>query len=85
MRIAYLTQAYPPMVSGAAISVQQLAETMAGHGHQVLVIAASDRKYPYNLYGNNLTIMRLNSFHNPMRVGQRILLYPRQTILRALR
>ena len=85
MRIAYLTQAYPPMVSGAAISVQQLAETMAGHGHQILVIAASDRKYPYNSYGNNLTIMRLNSFHNPMRVGQRILVYPHQTILQALR
>ena len=46
MRIAYLTQSYPPMISGAAISARQTAESMVGRGHQVLVIAASEREHP---------------------------------------
>ena len=43
MRIAYLAQSYPPMVSGAAIVAEQLTNEMAKRGHQVLVIAASDK------------------------------------------
>src|SRR5262245_13808570 len=38
MRIAYLTQSYPPMVSGAAIFGERLAKEMTKRGHQVLVI-----------------------------------------------
>lgn len=84
MRIAYLTQSYPPMISGAAIYVQQLAETMAQAGHQVLVIAASERERPYFVHNTNLTILRLQSVHNPMRVGQRFLFYPRRQLMQAL-
>lgn len=84
MRIAYLTQSYPPMVSGAAILVERLAKSMAARGHQVLVIAASDKNYPYTSYQENLTVLRLRSIHNPLRVGQRFLFYPRFKILRAL-
>ena len=43
MRIAYLTQSYPPMISGAALVVERLAKSMAERGHQVLVIAASNK------------------------------------------
>ena len=77
MRIAYLTQSYPPMISGAAILVERLAKSMARRGHQVLVIAASDKAYPYRSYQENLTVVRLRSVHNPLRVGQRFLVYPR--------
>jgi len=84
MRIAYLAQSYPPMISGAAIFVRDIAEAMAASGHQVLVIAASDRGQPYVILDENIRILRLRSFHNPMRVGQRILPYPRHTILKAL-
>jgi len=84
MRIAYLTQSYPPMISGAALVVQQLAETMAKRGHQVLVIAASDKEHAYHTYKDNLTIMRLRSIHNPMRVNQRFLLFPHFAIIKAL-
>src|SRR5690242_12402384 len=84
MRIAYLTQSYPPMVSGAAILVERLAKSMAARGHQVLVIAASDQNYPYASYQENLTVSRLRSIYNPLRVGQRFLFYPRLKILRAL-
>jgi 1,2-diacylglycerol 3-alpha-glucosyltransferase len=84
MRIAYLTQSYPPMISGAALIVERLAKSMAERGHQVLVIAASDKNYPYASYQENLTIFRLKSIHNPLRVGQRFLFYPRFKILQSL-
>jgi 1,2-diacylglycerol 3-alpha-glucosyltransferase len=85
MRIAILAQSYPPMVSGAAVCAGHLAEAMAGRGHQVLVITASDRGETYLVEEANLSILRLHSHHNPWRVGQRFLFYPRGAILRALR
>jgi Glycosyltransferase len=72
------------MISGAALVVERLAKSMAERGHQVLVIAASDKNYPYTSYQENLTILRLKSIHNSLRVGQRFLLYPRLKILKAL-
>jgi 1,2-diacylglycerol 3-alpha-glucosyltransferase len=84
MRIAYLAQSYPPMVSGAAILAEQMAKEMAKRGHQVLVIAASDRDQPYITLQENLTVLRLRSIHNPLRVGQRFLLFPRHAVLKAL-
>lgn len=84
MRIAYLTQSYPPMISGAAIVAEQLAKEMAERGHQVLVIAASDREQPYISLQKNITVLRLKSIRNPMRVGQRFLLYPRSAVMKAL-
>jgi len=85
MRIAYLTQSYPPMISGAAISAQQTAEAMAQRGHQVLVVAASDREHPYHTYKDNITILRLRSVNNPLRVGQRLILNPRRRVMKALK
>jgi len=84
MRIAYLTQSYPPMISGAALTAQQTAEAMAKRGHQVLVIAASDREHPYHTYTDNLTVVRLLSFNNPLRVGQRLMLNPRRKVLKLI-
>ena len=84
MRIAFLAQSYPPMISGAAIAAEQLANEMAKCGHQILVIAASDRRQPYVVRQNNITIIRLKSIRNPARVGQRLLVYPRTSVLKAL-
>lgn len=84
MRIAYITQSYPPMISGASIVVEQLAKGMAEREHQVLVIAASDKNHPYISTQKNLTVQRLRSMHHPLRVGQRFLVYPRASILKAL-
>ena len=84
MRIAYLAQSYPPMVSGAAIVAEKLAIEMAERGHQVLVIAASDKDQPYITLQENLTVLRLRSTYNPLRVGQRFLLFPRRAVLQAL-
>ena len=85
MRIVYLTQSYPPMISGAAVFARQLAEAMAERGNQVLVITASDNSQPYLFHNENLTVLRLRSYHNPLRVGQRFPFYPRHAMLKALR
>lgn len=84
MKIAYLAQPYPPMISGAAIFAGQLAEGMARHGHKILVIAASDHGNPYLAQSGNLSVLRLRSMKNPMRVGQRMLLSGRSAAFRAL-
>lgn len=84
MRIAYLTQPYPPMVSGAAIMTEQLAKRMATRGHQVLVIAASDTDQPYTETEQNLTVKRLKSIRNPLRIKQRIMFMQRRAVLQAL-
>jgi len=62
------------MVSGASIVVKNLAENMVVRGHKVLVIAASDRGRSYKIINGNLTILRLRSLHNPLRVGQKFTL-----------
>ena len=85
MRIAYLTQAYPPVISGAAIFAHQLAETMVKRGHQVLVIAPSGNGQPGMVIQGGLSILNLRSFNNPLRVRQRFMLYPRKTIMSALK
>ena len=84
MRIAYVTQSYPPMVSGASIVVKGLAESMAARGHEVLVIAASDRGESYKSVNGNLTVLRVRSIHNPFRVGQKFMLAPQRDFTRAL-
>ena len=84
MKIALLSQCYPPMVSGAALFVERLAAGLAERGHQVRVLAASDRVYPYRLTGNNLIVDRVASSHNPFRVGQRTALWPHRQIIQSL-
>ena len=71
MRIAYLSQSYPPMVSGASLIVQMLAEGMAEYGHQVLALTSSDTAEPYIQQNGTLTVYHNRSYLNPFRVGQR--------------
>lgn len=71
MRIAYLTQSYPPMVSGASLAVQMLAEGMAMRGHDVLVLTSSDVGRAYSQRSGRLTVHHNHSSINPFRVGQR--------------
>ena len=85
MRIAYITQPYPPQISGASSVVQSLAEAMASRGHEVLVIAASYRGHAYTVEKGRLTVLYLESVYNPLRVGQRLMIFPASRILRALR
>ncbi|MCJ7587095.1 MAG: hypothetical protein MUQ00_04235 [Candidatus Aminicenantes bacterium] len=43
MRIAFISQVYPPMISGESLMTLSLAEGMAARGHAVLILTASDR------------------------------------------
>jgi glycosyltransferase involved in cell wall biosynthesis len=72
------------MVSGASLVVGHLSKEMATRGHTVLVITASDRAEPYATRDGNLSTVRLASFRNPLRVGQRLARWPRRATLRAL-
>jgi glycosyltransferase involved in cell wall biosynthesis len=71
MKIAFITQPYPPMVSGASLVVKTLAEGMEKRGHKVLVIAASDRGDTYVELSGKLRVIRLKSELNPKRANQR--------------
>lgn len=73
------------MISGASIAAEQLAKGMAERGHDVLVIAASDTGEAYQTREKNLTILRLKSFSNPLRVKQRLLAFPHRSIMKTLR
>ena len=84
MRIAYITQSYPPMVSGASLVAKSLAEHMAQRGHKALVIAASERGESYRSVNGNLMVLRLRSYHNPLRIGQRFTLFPLRAFMNAL-
>ncbi len=84
MRIAYLTQSYPPMISGASFMVRRLAVGLAGRGHQVIVISASDRGQAYSTKSNGLFVERLRSFHNPARADQRFMIWPSSAVSRQL-
>jgi glycosyltransferase involved in cell wall biosynthesis len=84
MRIAYLSQSFPPMVSGAALVTARLAQGMADRGQQVLVLAASERGPAYQTNTGGLTEARLEAVPNPLRVGQRFTLAPGQAVRRTL-
>lgn len=85
MRIAHLTQTYPPMISGAALAACELSERMVAAGHKVLVVTASEREKGYVTDLHNLKIMRLASRPNPARAGQRYMLWPARAVGAALR
>lgn len=71
MKIAHICQSYPPMVSGQSYMVERLAKGAVGLGHEVLVISASDKSRPYKITQGGIKIVRLPSWPNPFRVGQR--------------
>ncbi|HSB91098.1 MAG TPA: glycosyltransferase [Anaerolineales bacterium] len=84
MRIAFLCQSYPPMVSGVAMAVSHMAQGLADRGHSVLVLTASDRQEPYTTEDGGLRVDRLASIPNPARVGQRWVFWSRGDIARRL-
>ena len=71
MRLALISQTYPPMVSGISVAVRQLSQALAGRGHAVLVLTASDCGRPYEQDQEGVHLVRLRSRPTPSRVGQR--------------
>ena len=80
MKIAYITQSYPPMISGASLVVKSLADGMAARGHSALVIAASDKGPSYTTKKGCIKTVRLTSLPNPKRAQQNFVLWSRNAI-----
>jgi glycosyltransferase involved in cell wall biosynthesis len=85
LKVAYLTQSYPPMVSGAAIVVQRIAQGVAEAGHEVAVLCASEQSRAPTSVADGVTTVRLRSLPNPLRVGQRFTLWPRREVATYIR
>lgn len=80
MRIAYVCQTYPPILSGVSTVMCGLAEGMRSRGHSCLVIVASDTGAPYSQNSNNLKIVRFRSFVTPIAAKQRFMPFPARRI-----
>ena len=84
MRIAYLTRVLPYPTRADIALPAEMTEVMAKRGHQILVIAASDREYSYHIYRNNITIIQLRSFRCPLFIGKQPVYLPFPIILKTL-
>ena len=84
MKIAVLASSYPPMVSGAALFAEKLAVEMAKRSHEVLVLATSDRSYPYRVTGPRLIVERFRSYRIPLPIFQRMVVWPHRLIMTRL-
>lgn len=80
MRIAYLCQTYPPMITGVSLALERLAEDMRARGHTVLVIAASESGEFSKQESERLRLVRLHSYNNPMGSNQRFMPWPKSKI-----
>ncbi|MCX8007288.1 MAG: glycosyltransferase [Coriobacteriia bacterium] len=65
MRIMLVSHAYPPTISGVSVVVRKLAHAMRRRGHEVLVLAASDRGAPYEHHDDGVNVVRVRSAPNP--------------------
>ena len=84
MRIAYLTQVFPHPTRADLALPTEMTEAMAKQGHQVLVVAASDREYSYHIYRDNITVIQLRSFRCSLFVGKQPIVLPFPIILQSL-
>ena len=84
MRLALVCQTYPPMVSGISTAVRSLAEGLAGRGHTVMVLTASDRGRAYREDRSGVQLVRLTSLPTPARPSQRWSWWSRDEIEHAL-
>ena len=62
MRIIIASQTYSPGNGQASFTIQ-LAENMAKHGHQVMVIAPSENMHAYGTYKNDVRIEKVPAVH----------------------
>ena len=71
MRIAYVTESFPPDVNGVASTAMRVAEQLAAHGHQPLVIAPRPaRRLPDVKTG--FPVVRVPSVGLPLYPGFRV-------------
>ena len=60
-----ISHGYFPTVSGVTLVVQRISQAMVRRGHQVTVIAGSERKIPYEDEDQGVHLVRVRSWPNP--------------------
>lgn len=80
MKIGFLCQQYPPMVNGPSLFTQRLAIELARRGHDILILTASPDGKMKETKEGNLTIVHLPSIFNPLRAGQRFMVFQNKKI-----
>lgn len=76
MKIAYICQTYPPVLSGVSTVMHCLASGMHSRHHAGLVISASETGTPYTVEDDSFKVVRLRSFVTPKTVNQRFMPLP---------
>jgi len=76
MRIVIVTDQYPPLVGGVSTVTRNLSIDLAARGHQVWVIAPSERTRDMRRVENGVHIYRFSSFKWPAYEGMRIAFLP---------
>jgi 1,2-diacylglycerol 3-alpha-glucosyltransferase len=71
MKIAYISQAYPPIINGVSMMLERLADGMSNRGHTVLVLVPSDTGNANTQTYEKLKIVRMKSIQNPKRAYQK--------------
>lgn len=86
LRILIGSESFYPNVSGVAVSAWNLAAYLAGHGHEVAVMAPSTRLADdYEKYPEGFCVFRFLSVPNPFRSGFRVTMHPYKRILNAVK
>lgn len=83
MKIILATESYTPTISGVAVSVSLLAQTLATLGHQVWVFAPStdfSNQQEQHPRWKNLSIHRFRSLGNPFRADHRVSFRPKAEV-----
>jgi glycosyltransferase involved in cell wall biosynthesis len=66
MRVAYVTETYPPEVNGVALTVQRCVRHMRRNGHRVLLVRPAQHGEAHGREGNNHPEWRTHGMRIPM-------------------
>ena len=84
MRIAVISESYPPTISGVAVFARNLAHGLREKGHEVIVCCASRTGKPYIEYDEDIPVYRIRSIPNPIRKKFRIVVRQDRTLAKIL-
>jgi phosphatidylinositol alpha 1,6-mannosyltransferase len=71
VRIAYVTESFPPDVNGVASTAMRVAEQLAWHGHYPLVIAPAPARGAPDI-GTDFPVVRVPAVGLPLYRGFRV-------------
>jgi glycosyltransferase involved in cell wall biosynthesis len=65
MRIMMFSHGYLPTLSGVTLVVQKIARAMVKYGHEVTIITASEKHWPYQAEDQGVRLVRVFGIPNP--------------------